>query len=662
MASSTPWWQATTGNTSVDTSSISSAIASGTTNINSAISNINSLGSGVTDTTTPSAVTSGIDNLGGISSRLGALSNKQVSASDISRVDSLRPNNPYEQSFASGLSMMQGYANGDSPVDRNIANQTLNSFNASQAASNLSQAQRIASNPNLSEGAKGAAMAQLNSTSAEQRSQLEAGLASGAQTRAFQAAQQFSQIALQGANYDEAKFQSDLSQVNTETTQNINALIAQGNVEQSAITDNLNIWNTQISTKLADASRSLSAAVSAGGLTEQLAGLQLQGATAQVDAAFKQVTANLDAIQTANASVGISNTLFTTATSMVSDFRTQYPNATVNDIESNPPLMAAIKAYYQHTTGNSDYSPTADDINAFISSGRTPGETSVALTNDKIESMSGDFMVGQPGGMTTQEWGAFTNHMKMINDVGGNATFDSTTGAMTVYNANGSVNFSVTSGGTVNVTNPGSTSGVPGTYNVSGGDVIKYDSNGNPYEATDAIVGSNGVAVYAPSGTTGGQFFIGQDGQNYILGSDGKPQMANISSIFSSPNGWDSIQGIASGTPAYNTLFSSAPKTDLNNKNGYVGEVNSVVALSIGGQNIIGQVTQTSSPNENVKIKRADGSTYNLAHSVFMYTTTITKTDGTTMNIANINSENGEYLIRNSDGTWTPVAGPGAQS
>ena len=92
-----------------------------------------------------------------------------------------------------GIARIDDYASGDSQVDRTIANRQWNQFQTTSAMNQLSQAQRIAQNPNLTEGAKQAAVAELNRQIGIDGSNLAGQLAQQSQERAFSAAKTYNE-------------------------------------------------------------------------------------------------------------------------------------------------------------------------------------------------------------------------------------------------------------------------------------------------------------------------------------------------------------------------------------------------------------------------------------------------------------------------------------
>ena len=97
---------------------------------------------------------------------------------------------------------LMDYGDGKSPVDELIQNRSLTGFDASAATTSLAQAQRIAQNPNLTEGAKQAAVAELNRRIGIDRSNLVGSLTEAAQERAYQATRDYANYSMEVALND----------------------------------------------------------------------------------------------------------------------------------------------------------------------------------------------------------------------------------------------------------------------------------------------------------------------------------------------------------------------------------------------------------------------------------------------------------------------------
>lgn len=122
----------------------------------------------------------------------------------------------YNDQLKTALDRINNYASGNSQLDRNIANRYLNRVDASQAAATLSQAQRIASNPYLSEGAKNVAAVELQRMAGSQRSELAGKLAEQSQARAYNAANKYADLTLEAASKEIDKFEAELDKQRTD--------------------------------------------------------------------------------------------------------------------------------------------------------------------------------------------------------------------------------------------------------------------------------------------------------------------------------------------------------------------------------------------------------------------------------------------------------------
>ena len=221
--------------------------------------------------------------------RISGLTSRGVTSGDVASVSAMRPENKYEQSLSQGLSRLDEYSRGESTVDRNIANLYLTRLDAAGAASSMAQAQRIASNPYLTTGAKQAAMQETARTNASERSKLAGELAVKAQERAYTATKDYSQMSLDASRYEEEKYKTDLGTAMENVTNSINGAIAIGNLESSDIQDKINVWQTQTKTMMDDLTRQTNALVASGQLTSDQAAMRLDGIKTEIQASQKNV-------------------------------------------------------------------------------------------------------------------------------------------------------------------------------------------------------------------------------------------------------------------------------------------------------------------------------------------------------------------------------------
>lgn len=281
-----------------DFSNNTSAIDSFDPNFSSARTNIGDTGNVAIDTSTPEeianlnrSITNRVENIAG-------LGKKQVTKDDISRMSSLRPENQYEKDLATGVGMVKDYAMGNSQIDRTIANRLLNRFDASQGAASLAQAQRIASNPMLSEGGKQVAAAEAQRMAGSQRAELTGQLAQQSQERAFTSAEKYTQLAQTAAQYNETKFQNDFKNVTDEITREIDTLSKAGTLELGQLGQSVDMWGKRIDSMQSDAARALNAAVAIGQIDQKEADLRLDKIKEQTRMKEKEFELNLDAKRT----------------------------------------------------------------------------------------------------------------------------------------------------------------------------------------------------------------------------------------------------------------------------------------------------------------------------------------------------------------------------
>jgi hypothetical protein len=179
--------------------------------------------------TTPTNVIDTRNKIGVASSNISGIVNKDM-ATELASQRSLRPVNKFETDLETGVNRLRDYSSGESQVDRTIANRALNRFDATAAAANLNQSQRIASNPILSTGAKILAKAELARTTGSQRAELTGQLAQQSQERAYTATEKYAQTAQLAAEYEEGKFKTDLAAVSDKLRRELDANIAMGNL------------------------------------------------------------------------------------------------------------------------------------------------------------------------------------------------------------------------------------------------------------------------------------------------------------------------------------------------------------------------------------------------------------------------------------------------
>jgi hypothetical protein len=524
------WWQdpALQVNTDIDTSKISTFDPS--KDYSKAITAISNAGSQTVDTTVPDNISGLNISLTNRANKLDTLANKTIDKSSIEQAASLRPTNQYEQELRTGINQLKDYTTGNSQVDRTIANRALNRFDASQGAANLSQAQRIASNPYLSTGAKQAGIAELNRVAGAQRSELTGQLAQQSQERAFTATDKYATLSLQASEYEENKFKTDVGIVSDNLNRELNANIAAGNIETTQLSNAVNVWGTQIQTKVADANRSLNAAVAIGTLTTDQAKLQYQQiydvAKFQADSISLKLQQNRDNITAIDVKSKLANTFTTNALNSIIEARLSNSNLTVTDIHNDPLLLQSITNSYQAETGKTD-TPSDTWISSMISKARTPGEEDTLITND---SLNGARWLVDKGLISEDDFNQLGNFLKLTNEFGGMAKIGKD-GSFIIDDADGNPYITIKDGKL--------------TYE------DKQPSNNNSIDnkliTQDVTV--DGIVI--PAGTTEGSSFIFNN--NTYTYTNGKPIYTPLSDYKSPPI--DFKDGNWVSRPAINTPF-----------------------------------------------------------------------------------------------------------
>ncbi len=168
--------------------------------------------------------------LGGVKQKLLDLNGGQIQQSDISKFTSMRPENPYEAGIGRGLDKIEQFTDPNSDVYKTMFNRALDRFDATAAATNMSQAMRIANNPHLTDSAKRVAGADLNRVTQSKRAELTGDLTEQVNKMMFDAAEAFTTQSINAANYEEGKFKTDADLAMREMTNRISTLQIEGNL------------------------------------------------------------------------------------------------------------------------------------------------------------------------------------------------------------------------------------------------------------------------------------------------------------------------------------------------------------------------------------------------------------------------------------------------
>lgn len=166
--------------------------------------------------------------LGGVKQGLQNLNGGQIQQSDVSKFTSMRPENPYEAGIGRGLDKVEQFTDPNSNVYKTMFNRALDRFDATAAATNMSQSMRIANNNNLSDSAKRVAGAELNRVTQSNRAALVGDLTEQVNKMMFDAAEAFTTQSINAANYEEGKFKTDADLAMREMTNRISTLQIEG--------------------------------------------------------------------------------------------------------------------------------------------------------------------------------------------------------------------------------------------------------------------------------------------------------------------------------------------------------------------------------------------------------------------------------------------------
>lgn len=284
-------------------------------------------------------------DLSGVASGITSAGQRQVTSGDISRIAGLRPENEYETTLKNTISKLEDYTTGMSQADRTAANYMLSRLDASTAAATLSQAQRIASNPYLSEGAKNAAIAEQMREAGTQRSQVVGELAQQAQERAYSATQKLADVSQTAAAFKENMFEFDVAQAGNEITRDLNAKIAAGDLTKSQATLELQKASEMINAAKDQAYLELDKQKSIASNKLQETEVEI----AKVDLAQKQYSYWMSSA--ANTVMGMWD---------------ENANLTATDVYNDPYAMQSITAAYQAMPGNEGKTPTETEVASMI--------------------------------------------------------------------------------------------------------------------------------------------------------------------------------------------------------------------------------------------------------------------------------------------------------
>jgi hypothetical protein len=537
----TPWWQdliktIEKSSTSVDKTNLQ--------NFNSDFSKeknaIASAGSIKTNIAIPTSIEQTQKSVQDTIGNIQEISGRGITKQALTDVSNLRPENKYEQDLRAGLSGLKDYTTGNSLVDRAIANRALNRFDASQAASNISQAQRIASNPMLSAGAKTAAIADVNRMASSQRSELTGQLAQQAQERAFGATRDYTQLSQQAAQYEEQKFQSDINTVSNNLNRELQGAIATGGLQSDILNNQTNIWGKQIDAQLADASRALSAAVSIGELTNNEAALNFSKISKILDTNIQELSLNLEKMksiadiglrgegleidkqgleldkqrfdldksqiennkrmidaQIAQIHSQLTETYRSAAATTLLNMKLTNPNLTSDNIKNNAYALQQVTEYFRSTGYDGQITDTM--ISSFLSQIKTPSEAERELTVDSINSLRQKYP-----NIPTDQMNSIVNLLNLTNDFGAGTRIDND-GNIIISNIDGTPYITIGKDGKLVVSEPSIVDETEETISI-------------PYgiQSGDSFV-DNGIVYTNENGVAKAQTSIGDIGTTKII-------------------------------------------------------------------------------------------------------------------------------------------------
>lgn len=135
----------------------------------------------------------------------------------------------YESNMDYGLGTLKQFTDPNSDIYKNTY-RLLDSFDATAAASNLSQAMRIANNPYLTDSARNVANAELNRITQSNRATLVGDISEQINKQIFDAAETFTTKSIDAANYEQGKFRDSAKLAIDEMSNRISTLQIQGDI------------------------------------------------------------------------------------------------------------------------------------------------------------------------------------------------------------------------------------------------------------------------------------------------------------------------------------------------------------------------------------------------------------------------------------------------
>jgi len=161
------------------------------------------------------------------------LNGGQIQSDDVSKFTNMRTSEAqkeYEDATGRGLDMIEQFTDPNSDVYKTMFNRPLDRFDATAAATNMSQSMRIANNPYLTDSAKRVAGAELNRVTQSNRAALVGDLTEQINKRMFDAAKEFTTQSINAAEYEEGKFKTDADLAMREMANRVATLQLQGDL------------------------------------------------------------------------------------------------------------------------------------------------------------------------------------------------------------------------------------------------------------------------------------------------------------------------------------------------------------------------------------------------------------------------------------------------
>jgi hypothetical protein len=193
--------------------------------------------------------------LGGFKQRLQDLNGGQIQSDDVSKFTNMRTSEAqkkYEDATGRGLDKIEQFTDPNSDVYKTMFNRALDRFDATAAATNMSQSMRIANNPHLTDSAKRVAGAELNRVTQSNRAALTGDLTEQVNKMMFDAAKEFTTQSINAANYEEGKFKTDADLAMREMTNRISTLQLEGQLSITEAQMAYNQINDTINDKYKD--------------------------------------------------------------------------------------------------------------------------------------------------------------------------------------------------------------------------------------------------------------------------------------------------------------------------------------------------------------------------------------------------------------------------